>query len=321
MKVFEYDIDREFYFPDYINEDECVCFFDIETDGLSHTRNNIVLVGLLIYSKSRSRIVQMFCEHTNEEQTLILMLSKLLKSVDTIVTYNGSSFDIPFVKKKLLKYGVDNFFDSISHIDLYSKVRKYKVELELENCKLKTVERKLGIYREDTITGKESVMLYKEYLSNPCHSIRKTILKHNYDDIYHLPDIFKIEKFLDTRDTISLSSKHKIIKIWIEARGLKLKRNGLEIRCKSPAMDCSDVLSYEDIYTISWNKDSGDILIELSTQFGLLEDGSTAHYIYLSDLNLTDMYEQSNLCILSIDSFIQKNNVLCLISQILKNWI
>lgn len=321
MKVFEYDLDRELYLPDYMDRDESICFLDIETDGLSHSNNKIILVGLLIHSKSKSKIVQIFCERLDEEPTLILTLSKLLRSMDTIISYNGASFDLPFIKKKLSKYGIDNFIDSTSHIDLYRKVQSYKKELEIEDCKLKTVERKLGIYRSDTISGRESVLLYREYLSNPCHSIRKTILKHNYDDIYYLPDIFKIEKLIDASDTISLKSKSGVIKVSVAKNGLRFKRNYLEIRCTSPILDCSDVISYEDAYSISWSKSRGDILIELNTQSGLLEDGSTARYLYPSDLSLTDMYGESNPCILSVNSSIQTNNILPLISQILKNWI
>lgn len=321
MKIFEENLEKEFYFPDYITANENLCFLDIETDGLSSTYNKIVLVGLLLYSGSKAKIIQLFCENPAEEKTLLLTLSRLLKSVDTIITYNGSSFDIPFIQKRIQKYKISDFLSPLSHIDLYRRVRRHKDKLNLENCKLKTVERRLGIYREDGITGKESALLYKQYLSSPSHALQKTILKHNYDDIVYLPDILKIEEHLRTSDIISLKSNNRFIKISILMDALKFKRDMLKIHCVSSPLSSADVLCYEDSYTLSWNKASGDISIDLSLESNLLSDGRIAQYLCLSELKIPPDLNKEDFYILAINNSIIEDRLSWLLYQILKNWV
>lgn len=198
MKIIENELNIDPYFPKYASEGTVIAFLDIETDGLSHLYNKIVLIGLNIVSNNDAKIIQLFSDKgtKKDEAEILNRLIFLLKEIDIIYTFNGSTFDIPFITKKLKQYKIYNIFEKKTHIDLIKVIRKNRKKLGLENCKLKTVEKHIGIDRKDEISGKESVMLYKEYLKTKAPALEKTILQHNFDDIYYLPDILKLEDSL-----------------------------------------------------------------------------------------------------------------------------
>src|SRR5437588_7721026 len=46
-------------------------------------------------------------KRTSDEKSLLLKLAKHLESYDVMVTWNGRSFDIPFLTTRLMKHGLD----------------------------------------------------------------------------------------------------------------------------------------------------------------------------------------------------------------------
>jgi len=156
---------------------------DIETTGLSPTYTEVILVGLIYNKNSVWYITQLFCEHRNEEKELLLALMDYIQPNHLLVTYNGHAFDLPYLNKRYAIHNIDFSFSMIKHFDLYRVVRASKKALNLESYKLKAIEEFLGIFRDDQISGKESVELYEQYEQNPNKDLRHTILLHNYDDI------------------------------------------------------------------------------------------------------------------------------------------
>ena len=155
MKLIKYDLDKSLYVPDYLSSANNICFLDIETDGLSHMYNRVILVGLfLIDLKSDTQsIVQVFSEKPEDEPSVLEKLNSLLSGVDTVFTYNGASFDFPFLKKRFEKHRMAHSLDCLNHIDLMKKIRKHKQKLSIPDCKLKTVEKVVGVQRSDTFCG------------------------------------------------------------------------------------------------------------------------------------------------------------------------
>jgi uncharacterized protein YprB with RNaseH-like and TPR domain len=63
-------------------------------------------------------------KRTSEEKSLLLKLVKRLESYDVMVTWNGRSFDIPFLTTRLMKHGLDpRSVLRKSHIDLADVVK------------------------------------------------------------------------------------------------------------------------------------------------------------------------------------------------------
>ena len=84
---------------------------------------------------------------------------------------------------KIAKKQIRNSKIKDNDIDILKIIKPFKEKLSLPDFKLKTIEKYLGIYREDTISGKESVQLYNEYVSSNCNKLKDKILLHNYEDI------------------------------------------------------------------------------------------------------------------------------------------
>lgn len=159
---------------------------DIETTGLSASRSMIYLVGCL-YSDNDHLILQQFlCEKPADEYELLFQLQRFLQQFTGIVHFNGSSFDIPFIKKRMHKYRIS--YPQYNEYDLLKFIRPYKTRLGLDNLKLKTLEATIGIHREDQFTGQQLIEVYENYLRLPPKSKEQQSLEyvlclHNEEDM------------------------------------------------------------------------------------------------------------------------------------------
>lgn len=169
-----------------------IAYFDIETTGFDKENDSIILISLGYYKKdSIFTVKQYFGEKVEEEKNILENFINDLKGFKVWCSYNGKAFDEPFVKYRMQKYQI-NFKLPDKHIDLYRMINPYKEQLKLKRCNLKSVEKYAGIVRKDTIDGGISVELYKKYLQNRDDNLRKKIMLHNFEDVFNLPNIFRI---------------------------------------------------------------------------------------------------------------------------------
>lgn len=188
--------------------------FDIETTGLSPKFYKVILIGILYNHKNKTIIKQYFASSEEKEKDILLTFIEDIKNFKGHVTFNGISFDIPFLNSRFEKHKIDYNMDKSKDIDILRLIKPYKEKLSLSDCKLKTIEKYLGIEREDTISGKESVKLYKEFVLTKDKLLKKKILLHNYEDIFYLGKIFKIRDVLDEKlDYINISINEIVYKI------------------------------------------------------------------------------------------------------------
>lgn len=186
-------------------------FFDIETTGLTAGKASLYLIGVVHYTEGAWRLRQWFAESLLDEEPLLQAFFGFLADKRResgaphlfLIQYNGAMFDIPFVKRCIAQYHLPYSFSDVIGIDLYQKTKPYRKLLQLPNCKLKTVEQKLGIGREDRYNGGELIAVYEEYLrlgqllpgsceDTPQNSalrehLLQTLLLHNAEDIANLP--------------------------------------------------------------------------------------------------------------------------------------
>ena len=175
-----------------------VVALDIETTGLDPNKDSIILVGILQISDAGG-FTQFFCEDLYEEKLLLSFLISALASADLIITYNGASFDIPFINKRLTKFGFDYSIPSHMNFDLYKIFRGSYLKSLLPNMKQKTMEAFLGIHdsRTDKISGYESVQKYFRYLATRSTILKEEILLHNRDDIIQLEQLLLLLRKID----------------------------------------------------------------------------------------------------------------------------
>src|SRR3989442_9731983 len=81
-----------------------VAILDIETTSLEADAGVLVGAGLM---SEAGRGEYLEAKRTSEEKSLLSKLAKRLESYDVIVTWNGRSFDIPFLTTRLMKHGLD----------------------------------------------------------------------------------------------------------------------------------------------------------------------------------------------------------------------
>lgn len=204
MKILEYDEKLTFKSKYY---DEEAVFLDIETTGLSPMRSFIYLIGLVFIDlkKMTMHITQLIAEDRDEEEEILKLMKERLKGYKTVVTYNGNSFDLPFIAKRSERYGIEPI--AMDSFDMYEKLRLHKDTLKLDGLKQKNIEKKLGITREDRYNGGECISFYKDYVKNKNQESFDRFVLHNYDDLLYMPATMSILDLLDEKITIDIDGR------------------------------------------------------------------------------------------------------------------
>lgn len=198
MLVFREKADIKIEYPlDSIVNKESTLFFDIETTGFSRQYCKIYLIGVLYFIGDQPMYTQWFAENFNDEANVLMAFHKFIKNYDTIIHFNGNSFDIPFVKERGAKYKLDFNFDSFNSIDIYKPLTKLKHILKMENQKQKTFEEMLGIKRTDPFTGGELVEVYNEYVRRKDEKLIFPLLLHNKEDVWNMGHLLKLLAITD----------------------------------------------------------------------------------------------------------------------------
>jgi len=184
-----------------------VILLDIETTGLFPERDKVVIVGLLPLSGDADGILQFFAESAENEKDLLLRLVPHLEDCDVIVSFNGNSFDIPFLNRRLARNEIGYQIPLWKNFDLYRVIRQAGFTGILPDLKQTTVERYLGIEgsRQDSITGRESARLYREYEKNGDPRLKEVMLLHNHDDVLQLQKLMAILKNVDLHRAMFLN--------------------------------------------------------------------------------------------------------------------
>lgn len=204
MKILEYDEKLTFKSKYY---DEEAVFLDIETTGLSPMRSFIYLIGLVFIDlkKLTMHITQLIAEDRDEEEEILKLMKEKLKGYKTVVTYNGNSFDLPFIAKRSERYCIEPI--AMDSFDMYEKLRLHKDTLKLDGLKQKNIEKKLGIIREDRYNGGECISFYKDYVKNKNQESFNRFVLHNYDDLLYMPATMSILDLLDEKITIDIDGR------------------------------------------------------------------------------------------------------------------
>jgi uncharacterized protein YprB with RNaseH-like and TPR domain len=148
-------------------------YLDIETTGLSPTRNDITVIGIHLTDGERHRFVQLVGDAISEDSLL-----EALQGVDVVYTYNGSGFDLPFIRASL---GVD-LGRAFRHRDLMHDCWRNNLY-----GGFKSVEVQLGITRQlKGVDGAEAVRLWWRYRNDLDRGALDTLLFYNREDVLNL---------------------------------------------------------------------------------------------------------------------------------------
>ena len=177
--------------------DERSIFFDIETTGFSPASSSVYMIGCARRSGKYVCIDQFFAENPSEERLILTAFLELLKAYDTIISFNGVGFDIPFLKAKCDQYQLAESFRDFHYLDIFKSVSELKFLLKLPNYKQKTIESFLKLPREDKASGGELINVYHEYVKNPTEEGYCLLHLHNYEDVIGMMDLLPMLSYIE----------------------------------------------------------------------------------------------------------------------------
>lgn len=167
-------------------QDQDFAIVDIETLGLSE--RPIILLGIAKPKKTQVCTSQFLLRDIQDEPGAIWALISQLEPHLSLITYNGRSFDIPYIKQRLAYYGLDAPLDN-THFDVLHFTRR-ALRHKLSDCKLETVEKYIGIKRDINIPGALVPHFYDTYLRTKNPGPLVAIVEHNKQDLLTLGTLF-----------------------------------------------------------------------------------------------------------------------------------
>ena len=182
-RIQRYDLIQRFF------GDKKVCMFDIETTGLSPLKSFTYIIGVNVFEDGEWKIIQLFNDDGRSEPEMIRAFQTIIKGYDILFEFNGDTFDIPYIEKRMniieskFSISLTNHFNDIESFDLLKFIRPYKMSLGLPNLKQKTLERYIGLNRVDMYNGGQLIDVYLGYLASGDSKARGLVLRHNRDDM------------------------------------------------------------------------------------------------------------------------------------------
>ena len=159
---------------------------DIETLGLFG--RPIILIGVAFPRKNKIYTNQILLRDISDEVGALWEFVSTLKAEQSFITFNGRSFDIPFIQQRLAFYGMDASLNH-PHFDLLHFTRR-ALRSKLPNCRLETVEQYLGLKRGINIPSGLVPHFYQTYLKTRNIGPLIPILEHNKQDLLTLAHLF-----------------------------------------------------------------------------------------------------------------------------------
>ena len=196
-------------------------FFDIETSSLSFGAGSFVfLIGISHFSEIGLETSLLLIDHPSAEKALLKRFNNEIGKFGIVCSYNGKTFDAPFIRNRYSLYRVDNILETKYHIDLLTYARRLW-KLRIDSCKLSHVEATiLHLKRDDgEIPGWMVPQVFFDFLNEQDPHLLEGILYHNKIDVISLAALYQHmselltspvgNDRLDPRDCFSLAKLHE----------------------------------------------------------------------------------------------------------------
>jgi uncharacterized protein YprB with RNaseH-like and TPR domain len=176
---------RLFYLLCSFFRPEELLFVDIETKSLFF-ETSIIEIGAGYFEGKQFIVKQFTCLTDAAEYEILEEFGKLLPGKKAFVTFNGRTFDIPFIDGRISYYGgISSATDilDLHNFDLLHFSRScYKQEFG--SYRLKAMEAQvLGKEREGDIDGAEVQLYFDNYVATRDPQYIEPIIYHNREDI------------------------------------------------------------------------------------------------------------------------------------------
>ncbi len=158
-----------------------LAFLDIETTGLAATP--LFLVGILHIGNHGPHIHQLLARHYVEERAILAATCQMLDEVQVLVSFNGGSFDVPYLRDRTRYHHMEWRLEFERHVDMLHVARRQR-DLPVSDHRLVTLESQLcRRHRENDIPGSLIPAAYHRFVDTGESEQLATILHHNQVDL------------------------------------------------------------------------------------------------------------------------------------------
>ncbi|WP_017327633.1 ribonuclease H-like domain-containing protein [Synechococcus sp. PCC 7336] len=278
-------------------------FLDIETTGLSRYYDTITIVGWSIGNEYR-----VYVKGDSERELL-----RALSCAKVIVTFNGSIFDLPFLRKEFPQIEIPK-----SHVDL----RFFAKRVGLSGGQ-KAIETKIGLIRHESLqelNGEVAPLLWHRYRKGDLDAL-KTLILYNHADVEGMKHIFDftVHKIIEGQEIPQDKHKtHHFSEYLSKISWYALKENETDehsqIKLKSFQGNSGPLISFNDLHKCTDSKTSSEtsklriVGIDLTgseqraSGWCLLEGDRAITQRLYSDADIVHMTLEANPSLVSIDS-------------------
>ncbi|MEO6463034.1 MAG: ribonuclease H-like domain-containing protein [Candidatus Eisenbacteria bacterium] len=165
----------------------CV-FVDLETGGFGSSP--VFLAGTMHWNGSDYVVRQYFARDYAEEAALVDELTRFLATFDTVISYNGKSYDVPFLGDRAALHHVA-FTRPPRHLDLLHHARR-RWKGVYRDCRLVTLElyvckrRRSGDVPSDEVPG-----LYHDFVKYGGAHRLVPVFHHNLLDVITMDELLR----------------------------------------------------------------------------------------------------------------------------------
>jgi len=167
---------------------EHALFLDLETGGFSSSP--VFLAGTMHWNGSDFVMRQYFARHYGEERALLKALAEEAGRFRQLVTFNGKSYDVPFLRDRARVHAVRLELPP-AHLDLLHPSRR-RWKARFGDCRLQTLElRVCGRRRSGDVPSDEVPGLYHDFVrrGDPYRMI--PVFHHNLLDVITMSEILR----------------------------------------------------------------------------------------------------------------------------------
>ena len=232
-------------------------FFDIETTGFSKDNTILYLIGCGYFIENGFQFIQWFNDDGTSEEEILLAFHDTLKQKDwQLVTFNGNSFDIPYLKRHYELNELPCDIESFPSLDFYQFLKPFQSLFQMTHGKQKDWEHFLELYREDTYDGGQLIAVYKEYLMNKEEALLHNLLLHNEEDLLGMKYLLPLFSY-----RMLLSKDLSLIKVSPGESLFEKGTGSIAISCKLPLALPKPLNFSTSVGSISTDKNDSSILI------------------------------------------------------------
>lgn len=166
---------------------ENVVYFDTETTGLAGGTGTLAfMIGCARFYEDAFVATQWMLTEIRGEFAMLEMLQAYIREHDSLVSFNGKTFDAPLLATRFRLSRITDAFTYRNHLDLLHPVRR-AFRRTWRDCRLATVEQELlGVERHNDLPGAMAPLAFSQWLRCGDDTLLPDVLNHNLLDVLSL---------------------------------------------------------------------------------------------------------------------------------------